>query len=551
MFDCHEDVWALTKQLVRIESIVNEGGEKVMSQALLTLVSSYPYFQEHVDHVIYQQTENDEQERYNVIAFVKGTKNPSNKTVLLMGHIDTVGIDDFNLKEYALDPDALAEALRQEDLPEEVQSHLNSGEYEFGRGVLDMKSGVASHLYLLKYYSEHPEELEGNLMVVFECDEEDSSHGILSALTELKRLRDMHGFDYVAAINADFVSPRYKGDPNRYIYKGTVGKLLPSFFITGSETHVGSCFEGIDPNFIAAHLTRQISYNPALCNEAFGETTVPPVSLKQMDLKPTYTVQTALSAYVYFNFFIHSWSPKEVLDRLQVEAETAFTTALSEFKENYAMFSQASGEPMNDILWEPRVMTYDDVHAHLKLEHGKAYTDHMESFKEQLMQQTDLDTRMFAARVVEEAWKWMPDKNPAIIMFYSSLYSPRIEVTGKNEKERNLLNALNMAVEVVQPSYSHPIVTKNFFPYISDMSFVALSDDAAGISAVSSNNPGWGSKHYVDYEAIRDINVPVINIGPYGYDAHKQYERMERNFSLDIVPNLTNQVIQQLIGHTK
>jgi arginine utilization protein RocB len=80
------------------------------------------------------------------------------------------------------------------------------------------------------------------------------------------------------------------------------------------------------------------------------------------------------------------------------------------------------------------------------------------------------------------------------------------------------------------------------------MSFVALSDDEEGISAVSTNNPGWGTKHYVDYEAIRSINVPVINIGPYGYDAHKQYERMERNFTLNIVPNLTNEVVKNLIG---
>lgn len=80
------------------------------------------------------------------------------------------------------------------------------------------------------------------------------------------------------------------------------------------------------------------------------------------------------------------------------------------------------------------------------------------------------------------------------------------------------------------------------------MSFVAISDDEVGISAVSANNPGWGTKHYVNYQAIRDINVPVINIGPYGHDAHKQYERMERSFTLDIVPNLTNQVIIELIG---
>jgi arginine utilization protein RocB len=155
---------------------------------------------------------------------------------------------------------------------------------------------------------------------------------------------------------------------------------------------------------------------------------------------------------------------------------------------------------------------------------------------------------MFAARVVEEAWKWMPDKRPAMILFYSSIYSPRIELSGETEDERNLIQALETAVKAIQPQYQHPIVTRNFFPYISDMSFVALNDDEAGISAVTNNNPGWGTKHYVDFQDIRDINVPVINIGPYGFDAHKKYERMELKYSLEVVPTLTNEVIKGLLG---
>lgn len=180
-------------------------------------------------------------------------------------------------------------------------------------------------------------------------------------------------------------------------------------------------------------------------------------------------------------------------------------------------------------------------------ENGDSYIVHMNEFKEVLLTNTVLDTRMFAARVVEEAWKWMKDKDPAIILFYSSLYSPRIEVTGKTTDELNLISALDKAVETIQPEYPHPIVTRNFFPYISDMSFMALSDDEDGINAVSTNNPGWGTKHYVEFQDIRDINVPVINIGPYGLDAHKKLERMEMKYSLEIVPNITNQVIQNLL----
>lgn len=548
MLDCREDVLSFTKQLVNVESIVNTDGEKVIAQALLTLISSFPYFAENPSHVTKFQTINDDRERYNVLAFVKGTKKESNKTIILMGHMDTVGIDDFNqLQSQACNPDDLMEALKHEVLPPNIQEHLQSGDWLFGRGVLDMKSGVASHLYLLKYYSEHPEELEGNLVLVAECDEEDGSHGILSALKVLKDWKKEHGFDYIAAINADFVSPRFEGDQNRYIYKGTVGKLLPSFFITGAETHVGSCFEGLDPNLIAAELTNQISYNPELCNEAYGEVTVPPVSLKQTDLKPSYTVQTALSAYVYYNFFIYSWTPKEVLEKLKKQAEIAFDKALSLFTERYKTYSELSGEPYQPVPWRSRVMTYEEMHQQLLSEHGYVYEEHMNRFKEELLLDTSLDTRMFAARVVEEAWKWVKDKSPAIILFYSSLYSPRIEMTGETENERNLMEALDQAVADIQPVYQQPIITRNFFPYISDMSFVALSDDEESIQAVSDNNPGWGTKHYVEYQDIRDINVPVINIGPYGLDAHKKFERMEMTYSLEIVPNLTHNVIRYLL----
>jgi len=548
MLNCRDDVLFLTKQLVQIQSIVNTEGEREISQAIYTLISSYPYFMDHPDYLIKQQTIDDERERYNIIAFVKGTKKKNNKTVLLLGHLDTVGIDDFNhLKEFATDSETLMDMLKKEDLPPIVEEHLKSGEFLFGRGALDMKSGLASNLFLLKYYSEHPEELEGNIVVVIECDEEDSSNGILSSLKVLKNLRDEHQFDYVAAINADFVTPRFEGDENRYIYKGTVGKLLPSFYITGVESHVGAAFDGMDPNFLAAELTKQINYNPALSNEAYGEITLPPVSLKQTDLKPAYDVQTALSAYVYYNFFIHTWSPKDVLNLLKEQAFIAFERALKEYDTRYKKFCEMTGYPYHPRPWEPRVFTYEEMNEMLVNEHGEDYINHMDEFKERLLLDNSLDMRMYSARVVEEAWKWMNDQSPAMILFYSSVYSPRVELTGINDKEKKLLDAIDQAIDQIQPNYKYPIVTKNFFPYISDMSFVAISDDEEDIEALICNNPSWGKKHFVNFQDIRDINVPVINIGPYGFDGHKKYERVEMEYSLSIVPNLTNVVIQNVL----
>ncbi|MFS0674263.1 M20/M25/M40 family metallo-hydrolase [Ornithinibacillus sp. 179-J 7C1 HS] len=544
---CRDDVLNLTKQLVSIRSIVNTEGESVIAHSLYTMIASFSYFQTNPDQLIIEKTNNDEMNRYNVLAYVKGKGN-SNRTVIMMGHMDTVGVEDFNQQgDYAFQPDEWMEILKEEDIPYKAREQLLPNEWLFGRGALDMKSGVASNLFLLQYFSEHPEKLDGNLVFLAECDEEDGSHGILSALETLKKWKKDLEFEYVAAINADFVSPLYEGDPNRYIYKGTVGKLLPSFYITGAETHVGAAFEGIDPNFIASELTRQISYNSQLCNESYGEYTLPPVALKQMDLKTAYNVQTALGAFVYYNFFIHSWTPKKVLSILKEQAETAFQNALDTFDKSYKAYCKMSGEKYDGVKWNPRVFTYEEMEAMLVKAYGKKYLDSMDTFKMALLHDESLDTRLFALKVVEEAWKWMEDKDPAIILFYSSLYYPRIELTEKTPNERRLNDALERAVETIQTIYDKPIKVKNFFPYISDMSFMAISDDEAGINAVKENNPAWGTKHYVDYEAIRDINVPVINIGPYGFDAHKKLERVEIDYSMEIVPNMTKLVIEKLL----
>ena len=97
----------------------------------------------------------------------------------------------------------------------------------FGRGALDMKSGVAGQMCLVRYFAEHPEELDGNLIAIAECDEEDNSHGIISALRALKQWKAQHDLEFIAAINADYSTPYHELDENRYVYFGTIGKLLP------------------------------------------------------------------------------------------------------------------------------------------------------------------------------------------------------------------------------------------------------------------------------------------------------------------------------------
>ena len=153
--NCFNEVKNITKELVNIPSIVKTSGEMVCAKKIHEIYSNLPYFKENPEHLLFQQTENDEIERYNVLAMVRGTKGNSKKTVILMGHLDTVGVDDFGiLKEFAFDPDKLPALFRELNLGEEINIDIDSGEYMFGRGVLDMKAGIAGQMYLIKYFSE-------------------------------------------------------------------------------------------------------------------------------------------------------------------------------------------------------------------------------------------------------------------------------------------------------------------------------------------------------------------------------------------------------------
>jgi arginine utilization protein RocB len=548
--NCFDEVKKLTTELVKIPSIVKTGGEAECARAIYEYYRGLPYFQENPDYLLLQQTENDEIERHNVLAMVKGTKGNSNRTIILMGHLDTVGVDDFGaLKAYACDPEKLPELLKSLRIEEDVIRDIDSGEYMFGRGALDMKSGVAGQMWLIRYFSQHPEELDGNIIAVAECDEEDNGHGIISALKVLKEWKRSYDLQYVAAINADYSTPYHDRDENRYVYFGTIGKLLPSFYVVGKETHVGQAYGGLDPNLLVAELTRLIDLNPDLCDEAQGEVTIPPISLKQTDFKDTYTVQTALAAYVYYNFFTHSMSPKDVMNAMKKKAVEAFDNVIRYVNESYERFCQAAGHVFTERPWKTRVYTWEEFYHELVADHGEAFEKHLEQFIVQMHRSNPaMDLRDFSVRIVEEAWSWARDKSPAIIVFYSSTMYANLEMTGKTENERRLLESVSASVQELQEYSDKPVVTKMFYPYISDSSFMALGSDMDGLGALQSNTPAWGVKYTHPMEDIAEINVPVVNIGTYGKDGHKLTERVHMRHTFEHVPNITYNAIKKLLS---
>ena len=549
--DSYSEVKRLTSEMVAIPSINKEpSGESAVAQYVYDYFAGLDYFKEHPDYIKNFQTKDDFVCRHSTYAFVKGTKSNSNKTVILIGHIDTVGVDDYTpIQEYAFKTEELPQKLKESfDLSQEVLDDIESGEYMFGRGALDMKSGVAGHMYLIRYFSEHPEELDGNILQIAECDEEDNSKGIITALDELVELKKREGFEYIACINADYSTNYSPGDEHRYIYYGSIGKLLPCFVAFGKEAHVGQAFSAFDPNLLIAEVTRNMSLNTDLCDIAQGEVAIPPISLKQTDTKVGYTVQTALTAFSYYNYFTHGLGPGEVLQKCLDIGMKSFSDVIEYLNAQYRRFCELSKVDFTALPWSPRVYSWDEFYSELAEKHGKKFTESLDAYARKLNEDDPtLDMRLFSLKVAEEAWKWHEDKSPALVVFFGSVYSARIEMTRKTKKERALLDAVETAVEKVRPESERLIKTRMFYPYISDSSFMAVCDELSSVQAIESNMPAWKHKYVHEIDKILEINVPVVNIGTFGRDGHMLTERVDMKQTFRNVPNITYETIIELL----
>lgn len=546
MKDYSNKIKELTIELAEIYSVVGSKEENDVVERIYKKFTEMKYFKENPEKVKYVYVENDHLNRKSVLAYVKGKKGNSNKTVVLIGHTDTVGISDYGrIKEYATKPLEIKEKLRNISIPEDARKDLESGEYLFGRGIFDMKCGLATLMTIAEDLSDNVEELEGNLVFAAVCDEEGNSGGMLSAVPEMVKLRDKEGFEYQALVDTDYMAPRYEGDDSKYIYVGTVGKLMPAFYVVGSEAHGGDPFRGLDPNHISSAIIEEIDFNTKYSDEAEGEVTVPPISLRQQDLKPEYSVQTARTSYLYFNFGTHKSTPDEIMKKVTDGATLAFQKVVDNLNVEYEKYCKFNHYPYEKLRWEPRVISYDQLYEKVKAEKGVEVDKLIERMNKELMADKDVDDRIYGLKMVEAVHSMWSDKGPVVVIYFTIPYYPHIYVKGETELEKKLLYTVDRVIKNTDTNYD--VKMKKFYPYISDLSYGAAPREENAIESLKNNMPGFGAKYKLPIEDMQSLNLPVVNIGPFGKDAHKFTERLQEDYSFNVAPRLVYDTIINLL----
>ncbi|GAC1636947.1 MAG: M20/M25/M40 family metallo-hydrolase [Herpetosiphon sp.] len=550
--DWFSTVHQLSLKLVQVPSITGTAGEQAFASHLHAVIAAHPYFQDHPEDVWTEPAPLDPRRRRNVFALVRGS---GSQTVMMSGHYDVVSTANYGLLEpFAFDPPALLPrliALLAQEQPtsdtELALRDLRSGDYLPGRGMLDMKSGLAAGIAVLFHFAAAGPNRRGNLLFIGTPDEEESSHGMRAAAARLPTLTEERGITPLAAINLDSANDRGDGSVGRAIFLGSVGKLLPAVYIVGRETHAGAPFDGINPNLMAAAITRRIECNADLVDIAEGEAAPLPVSLKQVDLKDHYDVTIPGSAWCYFNVLTHRRSPNDVLALMRSTVADACADAAKYLQQQAHRYAGLTAGTTTAPMWQTTVLTYRELKERALQTGGAAAEEALTAVIQQCSDDPATDFPEYTRAILETLWPYCGLQGPAAVICFASLYYPRVLVDKHRPRHARMRRIAERQAAGITAQTGHAISVRPFFSGISDMSFFGCSDSLEELKTMSANTPAWGSRIRYDYRAVQALDLPVINIGPWGRDFHQRTERVNMPYSFGTVPALIWAVTQDLL----
>ncbi len=436
--------------------------------------------------------------RSNLIALKRGK---GRRTIVLTGHFDVVPIEDYgDLKAMAFDAERLlpeiVARLKRSGENSLALADLESGDFLPGRGLLDMKAGLAAGIATIEAY-----EGDCNLVFLAVCDEEDRSSGARAAAPALKTFAKDFNLDIALVINLDAISDQGDGAAGRVVALGSIGKQLPTAYVAGKEAHACYPQDGANAAYLAAELLTEFELAPELAEVTGDEVAAPPTALHAKDLKQGYNVTTPGQSWLYWNTLQHKRSAAEVLEISLRLARRAMTRTSLKVKRSIP------------------VLTYAEVASRVAPHSLAARAAEIAK-----LSQLDLPER--AKLLTEFAWAQSGLSGPAVIIGFGSIPYPAVSLRDA-ELERCIMAA----------AQAHGLGSVRYFPGISDMSY--FGEASGDLKAAADNTPIWGTSFLMPEPA----GYPCINIGPWGRDYHHWLERLHAPYAFETLPKVLLAVI--------
>jgi arginine utilization protein RocB len=495
-------------RIINQNSVSETEGEAKFGAFLEEELNKIAYFNQHPENILLQPVSLGGGIGHNVFALLEA-KKPTSKTVILLSHYDTVGIEEYGAEaSLAFDPITFTEHLKShpDKLNEQARIDLMSGDYLFGRGCADMKWGLNAGIEAMCHFAEKWDELNVNLLLLSTPDEEVDSRGMREAVKQLD-VYAKQGYRFVACLvsEPDIASDRHENTMR--IHTGCAGKLLPAVLVRGKETHVGEPFSGVNPNSIISQIVNQMELIPDFSDQIKSAFTPAPVCLKQTDLKTSYTVQSPLYAYAYFNVMTLTSTPLDVMDKFVEVIKKAAYEVMEDRRLKHQAMETKCGKTIHWSNPEIEILTkFDPIEdlgnnsseLDLRTKCVMDVVGHMDSFQS--------DKILISAFL-------LPPYYPHNISNADHPLIRRVTERFLNETKKIFL---------IDPVYQG----------LTDMSYLGIEKDI-DLDVLRSVFPSYKKRYDLPLEEMAKLNIPFLNLGPLGKDAHQYGERIDMDYSFN------------------
>lgn len=532
------EYWALA--LTAIPSVTGSKDEADFSARFVDLLRATPAFAQDTDAVWTVDVPGGAHRRSCVLGLVRGA---GRRTVVLTGHFDIVEtgcygeLEPLALLPHGLGP-ALIEAIARE--PHDARSaraaeDLQSGAFLAGRGLLDMKAGLAAGLAVIEFLAR--DGFSGNLLFIAVPDEEGNSAGARQMSQALGTIAAERGLDIEAVINLDATVDDGDGEIGRVVALGSIGKILPSALVIGRAAHAADSFRGFGAAALAGALAAELEWAPELTERTGDELGAGPTLLGMKDSKTAYDVTTPARVWMYWNVMTHRRAPDEVLCAVSDAARRSSDALMARLRERAA----ASGGDV--ALGAVAILRYQELLAEtIEANPGAAETMRLLATT---LADGGLNLPEQCRVLTEKLWELSGRSGPAIVLGFASI--PYLPVELRDDPAAQRLDAAVAAASAdLDRRCGTSIGTIRHFPGISDVSFFGQADDGH-VAAIAANTPQWQGI-LAGNAGFGAAGIPSINVGPWGRDYHTRLERMHVSYGFGVLPALILGIVRRLTG---
>lgn len=190
----------------------------------------------------------------------------------------------------------------------------------------------------------------------------------------------------------------------------------------------------------------------------------------------------------------------------------------------------------------PEALTYQDLLDRVRTEQGEAVLETWRAQVRGWAQDPSLDVPTLTHRALRSLVQRSGMPGPLAVVGFSSLYYPAVQL-GQDGPSRRLRTAVQETVEQLA-SQQVTLSVQNFFPFISDMSFVGQALHPESPALVEAQTPAALAR-FPGTEAR--MNIPTVNIGPWGRDYHQPNERVYAPYAFGMLPEVLWQLTRRLL----